>query len=387
MTRRLLVAVSPGELWAVVADNGAVEALRLARTGGAPRRGDLYLGRVVALRPEMPAALVDIGAARPALLDTDAMPLEGEALIVKVLRPARAEKAAVVTAKLTSEDSAHVRAGSETAPPTLLHRRETVLASLLDAFAAPPLDEIVIDDDAALAEARLWLNRHRPELAGAVTPHRDREGLFECQGVTGEIERALAPRVALPGGGAITIETSLAATLIDVDGGRAAALPANLAAAGEIARQIRLRDLAGPIVVDFIGMAGRAARARLETALAAAFTATDEAQLLGWTRLGHFELVRPRRRASLAELLFEHRPGGGQIKTPLTVALEALRQLQREHRQAPGKRYRLRVNAEIAASFVGEAREPWREFEARFGPGVAIVAEARPRESFAIEPL
>ena len=67
----------------------------------------------------------------------------------------------------------------------------------------------------------------------------------------------MAARVALPNDGAIAIETTAAAILIDVDGGRGGALAANLAAAGEIGRQIRLRDLSGPIVIDFIGMKER----------------------------------------------------------------------------------------------------------------------------------
>jgi Ribonuclease G/E len=363
-----------------------VQALRLVRTGGAPRRGDLYLGRVVALRPELPAALIDIGAGRPAFLDVPALPREGEAMIVKVTRPARADKAATVTTKLTTAEEARARRAPSDAPPMLLHRHQTALAVLLDEFDRTPLDEIVIEDESVPAAVRRWLTLHQAQFAGRLIYHREPRPLFEQYGVADEIAAALAPRVALPAGGAVTIEPTLAATLIDVDGGRAGALAANFAAGAEIARQIRLRDLSGPIVIDFVGMKGRGERARLERALEASLAAL-EVQLLGWTRLGHFELVRPRRRAALTELLFEHRPGAGLVKTPLTVALEALRQLQRESLRAPAARYRLRVHAEVAAALSGEAADARREAEGRLGRAVQVAAEARPRDSFAVEPM
>jgi ribonuclease G len=384
MIRRLLIAASPGELWAALAEDNEAVALRLVRTDGAPRRGDVFLGRVVALRPELPAALVDIGAVRPAFLGVKEMPREGEAMIVKVTRPARADKAATVTAKLTPEDMAQAKTGSSAAPPILLHRRETALVELFGQFAAMPFDAVVIDDAATFATARPWLAGHRPELE--VTLYRDSEPLFDANGVGGVIETAVSPRIALAGGGAITIESTLAATLIDVDGGEESAMAANLASVREIVRQIRLRDIAGPIVVDFIGMTNRGQRARVAAALDAALSDADEVQVLGWTRLGHFEMLRPRRRPSLAEMLFEHEPSGGRRKTSLTVALEALRRLDRETRQAPAVRYRLRVSADVAAVLAGAASGALRNLEARLGRRVVVTADSRPRENFDIEP-
>lgn len=374
MTRRLLLAISPGEIWAALTENDELVELRLARTFGAARPGDLYLGRVVALRPELPAVLVDIGEERPAFLSGEDMPRgtklrEGEAVTVKVLKAARADKAAGLTMKLDADEQKIVAGG---APPKLLRRRETPLTSLLKEFAA---DETVIDDIAALAEAKR-------NATGAVTLHNGAIPLFEAEGVAAAIESAVAARVALPRDGAIAIEATAAAILIDVDGGRGGALGANLAAAGEIGRQIRLRDLSGPIVIDFIGMKDRGQRARVEAALKEAVG--EGAQYLGWTRLGHFELVLKRRRASLTELLFEHRPGAASVKTALTVALDALRQLQRESRAAPGKRFGLQIHPEIAACFEHEAGEARRDLETRLGRAIKIIVETRPRDSVAV---
>ncbi len=376
MTRRLLLSLSPGEIWAALLEDGELSALRLVRTHGAARAGDIYLGRVATLRPELPAALVDIGDERPGFLGGEDVPRgvmlrEGETVFVRVTKAARADKAASLTMKLTAAEQAVAARG---APPKLLYRRETPLTALLKEFAA---DEIVVDDVAVLAEAK--------KFGAAVQLHGGPMPLFEAEGIAADIEAALAPRIALPKDGAITVEMTAAATLIDVDGGRAGAMSANLAAAKAIARQIRLRDLSGPIVIDFIGMKDREARARVAATLRSALG--EGPNYLGWTRLGHFELTVARRRPSLTEQLFEYGPNAATVKTPLTVALEALRQLQRESRAAPDKRLGLRVHPDIAACCDDAAGQARRELEARLGHRIKIVAERRPRDSVAIVPI
>ena len=114
-------------------------------------------------------------------------------------------------------------------------------------------------------------------------------------------DEALSPTVALAGGGSVHVDAARAAVLIDVDSGtpetgspERTALAVNLAAAAVIARQLRLRSLGGGIVIDFVGLDDRAGRERVRAALAAALAADPaRPQLLGWTRLGHLELVRP----------------------------------------------------------------------------------------------
>src|SRR5437763_787581 len=118
-----------------------------------------------------------------------------------------------------------------------------------------------------------------------------------------DIGAALAPSLALPGGGSIHIAETRAAVLIDVDTGtpevgsaERTALAANLAAAEAIARQLRLRQLGGGIVVDFAALDGRGRREKVRQVLAAALASDPaEPRVLGWTRLAHLELVRPRR--------------------------------------------------------------------------------------------
>jgi Ribonuclease G/E len=108
-------------------------------------------------------------------------------------------------------------------------------------------------------------------------------------------------------------------------------------------------------------------------------------QILGWTRLGHLELVRPRRGRPLAEALLEPRPGGALVKTAIAVAHEALRALRREARTRPGRSWRLIVAPDVAAALAGRAEPAVQEAERRFARKLAIEADSGyDRERFQI---
>jgi ribonuclease G len=464
MRRELLIACAPGELWAALVEDETLAGLRVLRPSARGRIGDIFLGRVESLRPELPAALVDIGLDRPAFLSGEDATRggivglhEGQAILVQVRKAARADKAMGVSMRLVlggrcldltparpgiaadkglvaaererliaflggiarpdegfvlhptaagvSAEALAVEADSLRArwraleaardagrAPLLLDEPASPLGLLLAEFAPSSPDAIVIDDRAAYAEARSWLQRYAPVLAERLALHREAAALFEQHGIAAEIEAVLQPRVALPGGGAIAIEHTAAATVIDVDsgssGGRAkdaarAAFAANLEASRAVARHIRLRSLAGPIVVDFIGMRRREDRDAVRATLAAALG--DSAEVLGWTRLGHLELVIKRRQAPLAELLFERLPGGGLVRTPLTVALAALAALARAAAAAPPRAPALHVHPSVAAILDGEAAPARRALEQRLGRAVVVLAEpARARDTFDI---
>ncbi len=397
MSRTLFLSVSPGEIWAALDEDGELAALRLMRTGAPSRVGEIFLGRVVALRPELPAALVDIGLDRPGFLDArDADPqggiaglTEGQALIVEVTKEARADKAAglrVLRARGAKRERIETAARGAK-PPARLAAARTPVAALLAGFLDARPDRIVIDDRAAFAEARGFLAREAPAFADVLALHAEATPLFEAAGLAGALESVLGARVELPCGGALHIEPTHAGTMIDVDSGRAPALAANLEAAREAARQIRLRNLAGPIVIDFVGLKKRQARDEVLAALEAALGADPEKpDILGWTRLGHVELVRRRRAAPLADILFERTLDGALRKTALTVALAILRAAEREARAQPGKALAVSVHPEIAAALTeGEGGAARRALEARLGLTLGIEAEPqRGRETFDI---
>jgi Ribonuclease G/E len=177
-----------------------------------------------------------------------------------------------------------------------------------------------------------------------------------------------------------------AATFIDVDSGRGSALATNLAGAALIARHIILRNLAGPIVIDFIGMKSRQDRQKVVETLAEGLTDDPHLQLLGWTRLGHFELARKRKGVPLMELLFEH-SALGFVKRPLTVALEALRALQRQSEQTPARRFGIRAHRQVAIALEFDALRARRELEARLGYSIAITDNREERHTYDIVPI
>ena len=173
--------------------------------------------------------------------------------------------------------------------------RELAEAVLADVEGAP---ELLVDAPAPHEEAwREWADPAPDEVV---------EG-FEDHGVLEAIDAVLSPRVALPGGGHMMIEPTRALVAVDVNTGAdtspAAALKANIAAARDLPRQLRLRGLGGQVVVDFAPMPKKD-RLVLEQQLRAAFkTEAAETSLAGWTPLGLYELVRKRDRAALAVLL------------------------------------------------------------------------------------
>lgn len=310
MKREIAISVLPGESWAALSEEGAIVELRLSRAGQESHVGEVHLGRIVGLRPELPAALVDIGLGRPGFLSAeDVVPMggfpklhEGEAVVVMVAKDARADKAAGLTMKIPDKS---IVSPPGSRPPLRLDAPAPAAAGLIAPWLATAPERIRIDDRGAYAELRHWLMAGRKDLVERL--HFASEKLYEAAGIGEAVEQALSARLGLSGGAALVIEATALATTIDVDSGKArSALAANLGAAEAVARQIRLRNLSGPIVVGFVGMKGRDGRERVLAALKRALARdVKDCRVLGWTRLGHVELVRPRRAPSLAELASE----------------------------------------------------------------------------------
>ena len=275
---------------------------------------------------------------------------------------------------------------SRLTPPARLDPIATFAASLAGSVLGIP-SHIFADDPEAIPELR----KAFPTSALERLP--ETEWPIDLDAVFAE---ALSETIALSGGGSVHFEATRAGVLVDVDTGtpetgapKRMGLATNLAAAAAIARQIRLRNLGGGIVIDFVGLDSRASRERVRAAFAEAL-APDPAQpqIVGWTRLGHLELVRPRRGRPLAERLLEPRPGGALVKTAVAVAHEALRALRREARAQPGRNWRLIVAPDVAAALAGPAAGAVQEAERRFARKIAIEADSGyDRERFQIIPL
>lgn len=193
-------------------------------------------------------------------------------------------------------------------PPRLIDRPPGALERLLPHLA--PGTDILCADLAGHTKVTRWCEAHRPELLEGIVRHRGEAPLFEREGVEEEIAAALERSVPLPGGGALVIDPTEALVAIDVNGAERDPRDAAFAAVPEVARQLRLRGLSGLILVDFPRLDHRADRDRLieelRTALAGDRVAT---QLLGFTRGGLVEIIRPRDRDTLAHQLAQLRAG------------------------------------------------------------------------------
>jgi ribonuclease G len=305
---------------------------------------------------------------------------------LRFLEPAPVDALAAEAGALARRWYGMLDRASRLEPPARLDPVASLAAALSTSLPGAP-DEILADDPAAIPELRAAF----PDSAIAHLPETDWP--LDLDAV---FDEAVSATLALSGGGSLHFEATRAGMLIDVDTGvpetgspERTGLIANLAAAATIARQIRLRNLGGGIVVDFVGLESRPARDKVREALAEALAADPAApQLLGWTRLGHFELVRPRRSRPLAEAMLEPRSGGALMKTAVTVSHEALCALRRAARAQPGRRWRLSVAPDVAAALAGAAVDAVRQAEQRFARGIAIEADPGcDRERFQISAL
>lgn len=379
MAGTLLIAAGPGEWRAAWVERDAAVELYVER-GDIPPAGSVHLGRVVRRTPGLDAVLVDVGAERPGFLPVhnagSGLRLdEGARIIVQVRREAHQGKGARLSARMNPRPGGLDPAQLETEanrhePPQQLDPLRGFATAL--ALRLPATPEQILADDAAIV----------PELRAAfpaaeVAHRRAEEWPVDLDA---EFAAAWAPSLSLPGGGTIHMVETAAAVLIDIDTGtpeegsaERGALGVNLAAAEAIARQLRLRQLGGGIVIDFVGLEGRGAREKVRQAMVSALAADPaEPQVLGWTRLGHLELVRPRRGRPLSEAMLE--PHGAR-KSSLALAFEALRRVQREARARPAGNWRLVVCPAVEAALRGPAAPALRALETRLGREIAIAVD------------
>jgi len=193
-------------------------------------------------------------------------------------------------------------------PPVVIDRPAGALEQLLPHLA--PETDILCADLAGHTRVTRWCEAHRPELLPHIVRYRGQDPLFEREGVEEEIAAALERSVPLPGGGALAIDPGEVLVAIDVNGAERDPRDAAFAAVHEVARQIRLRSLSGLILVDFPRLDRRADRDRLIEELRAALAGDRvNTQLLGYTRGGLVEIIRPRDRDTLAHQLAQLRAG------------------------------------------------------------------------------
>ncbi len=273
-------------------------------------------------------------------------------------------------------------------PPALLHRElDLALRSARD-LIGDDCETIRVDEAATHGRLREFLESVSPALARRLELHTRPEPLFELNGVDAEIENALKSRVGLASGGSIVIHQTEALVAIDVNTGRFVGregledtvFAANLEAAPEVARQIRLRDLGGLIVVDFIDMEDADHRQMLFERFQEELS-RDRARtrVLQISEFGLVEITRQRSRGNLERVLTRGCPdcsGSGRVKTDLTVALDLRRALlSPPNLFSAGEVVRVRVRPGVAELVAEDDPALLADAEAALGVRIELVPD------------
>ncbi len=274
-----------------------------------------------------------------------------------------------------------------TAPCLVYEEGSLIKRSIRDLYNKDTGD-IFVSGDAAYNEAKGFMSMLMPSHAKFVKRYTDRVPIFSRNGVEAQLDKMLQPQVTLKSGGYLVINQTEALVAIDVNSGRATkqhsiedtATQTNLEAAEEVARQLRLRDLAGLIVVDFIDMEekrnNRAVEKRLKDALK-----NDRARIQV-SRISHFgllEMSRQRIRASVLESTTQTCPtceGMGHVRSASSVALHVLRTIEEYLLKASKHDLIVKTSAETAQYVLNSKRANLVDLETRFG--VAITIEIDP---------
>ncbi len=273
-------------------------------------------------------------------------------------------------------------------PPVLLHHDLTLAQRVLRDFVTEETTAVLIDSRENFQKLKIFAQEYVPQVSDRLVHYTGDRPLFELHGIEDEIQKALARRVDLKSGGYLIFDQTEAMTTIDVNtGGFVGArnfndtiFKTNLEAALSVAHQLRLRNLGGIIIVDFIDMDDEqhqaAVLAEFKKALASDRTRVT---LSEFTQLGLIEMTRKRTRESLAQILCEPCPvcsGRGEIKTAQTVCYEILRELLREARQFAARELRVIAAPVVIDKFLEEEAQALTMLSDFIGRPVSLHAES-----------
>ncbi len=324
----------------------------------------------------------------------------GAGLIVRTAAEGRAEDELAQDARALEGLWAQIRQRVRRLPaPALVHQDQDLLFRVLRDGLSPDVTRVIVDSPELEAKVRELVAVFAPELAGRV--HRfdagkdgRRASLFDAFGVDDDLQRALARRVWLPSGAYIVIDHTEALTCVDVNTGRfvgstklaETVLATNLEAAREIARQLRLRDVGGIIVIDFIDMTVLEHRQKvLDTLQEWLRRDRAKAAVLGITHLGLVEVTRQKRRQSLPDLLTRTCPycgGSGRLMTEMSASRRSRREIRRLLRGIASEAVLVEAHPSVAALLIGPGGSNLKELEQETGKSVFIRGseECHPEE-------
>jgi ribonuclease G len=276
----------------------------------------------------------------------------------------------------------------EKAPaPALMHNElDLVFRVIRDVFTRD-VDKLVIDAPEEYDRVKDFVDSYIPQLGRRVKPYEGDDPIFEHYGVEIEISRALGRKVWLKSGGYIILDQTEALTTIDVNTGRYVGkrsledtiLKTNLEAVREIAYQLRLRNIGGILILDFIDMEREDNRRKVYAALQEAL-ANDKAKttISHISPIGLIEMTRKRIRESLGRTLCDTCPyceGRGYVKSSRTICYEVFRELRRAFAGADEKKALVTVNSVVADMLYDDERQGVEELEKEFQKKIVIKAD------------
>jgi ribonuclease E len=271
--------------------------------------------------------------------------------------------------------------------PTLVYEEGSLIKRSLRDLYNKEIDEIQVAGEAGYQEARDFMKMLMPSNVRAVRQYRDGQPLFSRMGVESQLDAMFSPTVQLRSGGYIVINQTEALVSIDVNSGRSTrehhiedtALKTNLEASEEVARQLRLRDLAGLIVIDFIDMDEKRNNRSVERKLSDCLR-QDRARIqVG--RISHFgllEMSRQRIRASVLESSTEpctQCGGSGHVRSVSSVALQLLRGLEEILMKGATHNLVVRTRTDVALYVLNHKRGHLRDLENSFKVTLAVIAD------------
>jgi ribonuclease G len=273
--------------------------------------------------------------------------------------------------------------------PGLLYRDLNVTLRAVRDLFTKEVDRLVIDNHDAYREVLEFVNTFMPPLRYAVELYEKSEPIFDAAGIETEIARALTRKVWLKSGGYIVIERTEALVVVDVNTGRYVGkrsleetiLKTNLEAVKEIAYQLRLRDIGGIIIIDFIDMEKEADREKVYSSLIDALKRDrSKTKVLPMSQFGLVEMTRKRIRGSLAQTLLEpcfYCDGEGWLGNRLAICFDIFREVERRAGQSVGENVFVSCHPEIADILADEERHSVEEVETRTRRRLVIRADPK----------
>ncbi|TMO73950.1 ribonuclease E, partial [Pseudoalteromonas aurantia] len=269
--------------------------------------------------------------------------------------------------------------------PFLIHQESNVIFRAIRDYLRRDIGEILIDKARVFEEAKAHIERFRPDFMSRVKLYQNDVPLFTHYQIESQIESAFQREVRLPSGGSIVIDPTEALTSIDINSSKATkggdieetALNTNLEAADEIARQLRLRDLGGLIVIDFIDMTPPRHQREVENRLKDAVRPDRARVQIGKiSRFGLLEMSRQRLRPSLGEASQHSCPrcnGQGTIRSNESIALSILRLIEEEAIKENTAQVNAQVPVRVGAYLLNEKRKSVHRIEKRHNCDVVII--------------